>query len=49
MKLSKDILDKFNRYAIKIRYPGETATKIKEKRIIQQIKLIRKELLIKLA
>ncbi len=48
LELIKDILRELNRYAIELRYPGESATKAEAKQAVVYIKQIRKVLLEKM-
>lgn len=48
LELIKDILRDLNKYAVELRYPGETVTKQEAKRAMKQVKEVRKFLLSKL-
>ena len=48
LELMKDVLRDFNRFAVEMRYPGESATKKEAKQAAKQLKEIRKILLVKL-
>ncbi len=49
LESTKDILRNLNRYAVELRYPGESATKQEAKSAVKQIKQIRKILRSKLS
>lgn len=49
LELIKDILRGLNRYAIELRYPGESATRAEAKEVLVKIKQLRKVFLAKLA
>ena len=48
LELTRDVLRRLNRYAVKFRYPGEGATRTEARWAAKQIKELRKILLLKM-